>query len=155
MKRINEWLKQGHIVQIKQDGIFVAEKPSDFYHDQQIAKPTLNALGNDFVEIQVMQSDTKGNFAKTGKPVPAIKGHFNWLRAKDTQDVWSDWLLRSVTDKFLETDAARSQASQIVTDASLVQSKKRTDFRDALKQNISKKKEIGNIIAVLQQSKTK
>ena len=153
MAQVKEWLKQGHILQINANGIFVSGKPATFYHGMQIQTPTVNALGDTFKEIQVMQSNTKGRFAEPGKPVPALKGNYNWIRAKDSCGVWSDWLMRSEAVSFV--GCAKLQSMRIAMDASLMQNKKRPEFRNAVLQNIKKKVDLAKIIDALQQSKTK
>lgn len=153
MTQVQKWLEQGHILQIKADGIFVSGKPATFYHGIQIKTQTVNALGKDFEEIQVMQSSTKGRFAEPGKPVPAAKGPYNWIRAKNSCGVWSDWLMRSEGVSF--DGCTKLQSMCIATDANLMQNQKRPDFRNAVLQNIKKKVNIGKIISALQQSKTR
>ena len=153
MTQVQKWLEQGHILQIKADGIFVSGKPATFYHGIQIQTQTVNALDKDFEEIQVMQSSTKGRFAEPGKPVPAAKGPYNWIRAKNSCGVWSDWLMRSEAVSFV--GCAKLQSMRIAMDASLMQNKKRPEFRNAVLQNIKKKVDLAKIIDASQQSKTK
>lgn len=153
MTQIEKWLKQGHILQINADGIFVSGKPATFYHGIQIQTQTVNALGKDFEEIQVMQSDTKGRFTEPGKPIPAMKGTYNWIRAKDSCGIWSDWLMCSEAVGF--AGCTRLQSMHIAKDASLLQNQKRPYFRNAVLQNIKKKVNLAKIISTLQQSKTK
>lgn len=152
MIQIQEWLKQGHILQITADGLFVAGKPAVTYNNEKILMPTVDALGTDFQEIQVMQSVTKGAYTQSGKPTPG-KGSYLWLRAKSTNGIWSDWLCRSEYVRFM--GCTRLAAAEIAKAASVLQNKKRTDFREAVLKNISKKNQLANIIGTLQQSKTK
>lgn len=152
MNKYQDWLKQGHILQIKDGKIFVAEKPAVTYNNEKILMPTVDALGTDFQEIQVMQSVTKGAYTQSGKPTPG-KGSYLWLRAKSTNGIWSDWLCRSEYVRFM--GCTRLAAAEIAKAASVLQNKKRTDFREAVLKNISKKNQLANIIGTLQQSKTK
>ncbi|MFQ6744902.1 MAG: hypothetical protein ACLRFN_02895, partial [Alphaproteobacteria bacterium] len=115
MIQIQEWLKQGHILQITADGFFVAEKPAVTYNNEKILMPTVDALGTDFQEIQVMQSATKGVYAQPGKPMPS-KGAYLWLRAKSTNGTWSDWLCRLEYIGFMES--TRHAATEIAKAAS-------------------------------------
>lgn len=152
MNNYQDWLEQGKILQIKDGKLLVGGKPAVTYNNEKILMPTVDALGTDFQEIQVMQSVTKGAYTQSGKPTPG-KGSYLWLRAKSTNGIWSDWLCRLEYIGFMES--TRHAAAEIAKAASVLQSKKRTYFREAVLQNISKKNQLANIIGTLQQSKTK
>lgn len=152
MNKYQDWLKQGHILQIKDGKIFVAEKPAVVYHREQIFTPTVDALGEDFQEIQVMQSATKGVYAMSGKPTPS-KGSYLWLRAKNKNGIWSDWLCRLEYVSFMSS--TRLAAAEVAQSASILQSKARPYFREAVLKNIDKKNQLANIIEALQNNKQK
>ena len=151
MIQIQEWLKQGHILQITADGLFVAEKPAVTYNNEKILMPTIDALGTDFQEIQVMQSATKGIYAMSGNPTPS-KGSYMWLRAKSTNGIWSDWLCRTECVGLM---SRTELAACIARAAAVLQDDLKPDFREAVLKNISKKNQLANIIGASQQSKTK
>ena len=152
MNNYQDWLKQGKILQIKDGKFLVGGKPAVIYNNEKILMPTVDALGTDFQEIQVMQSVTKGAYTQSGNPTPG-KGSYLWLRAKSTNGTWSDWLCRLEYIGFMES--TRHAATEIAKAASVLQNKQRTDFREAVLKNISKKNQLANIIGALQQSKTK
>lgn len=152
MKNYQEWLKQGKILQIKDGKFLVGEKPAVVYNNEKILMPTVDALGKDFLEIQVMQSATKGVYALSGNPTPS-KGEYLWLRAQSTNGTWSDWLCRLEYISFM--DNTRRAATDIAKAASVLQNKQRTDFRQAILKNISKKNQLANVIGALQNSKQK
>ncbi|MBQ7056240.1 MAG: hypothetical protein IJN91_04915 [Alphaproteobacteria bacterium] len=153
MKDYNKMINDGHIVQIKKDGIFVAGKPANVYHNMPIINPTTDLLRNDFSEIQTMQSNTQGCYAMTGNPTPAFRGTFLWIRAKSTTGIWSDWFFRCEYDKF--ECATKLAAMESVKTASILNSKQRPEFRTAVMKNIAKKAKIRDIISTLQKCKTK
>lgn len=153
MKKEQEWLEQGHILQIKDGNILVAEKPAVFYHGEKILTPDVSALSKDFAEIQTMQSNTKGLYAEFGHPMPAIRGSYLWLRVKGTNGVWSDWMCRTEYLGFMS--CTRLAAIEAAKTACVLQSKKRPEVRNALLNNIKKKSQLGNIIASLQNNKVK
>ncbi len=146
-------LNDGHIVQIKKDGIFVAGKPANVYHNMPIIKPSVDVLGNYFSEIQTMQSNTPGYFATSGNPTPAFRGAFLWLRAKSTTGIWSDWFFRCEYNNFeYATKLAAMDSAKTTT---ILDSKERPEFRTAVTMNIAKKAKLRDIIGTLQEYKTK
>lgn len=151
MNKYQEWLKQGLILQITADGLFVAGKPAVTYNNEKILMPVVDALGKDFQEIQVMQSVTKGAYTQSGNPTPG-KGSYLWLRAKSTNGIWSDWLCRS---KYVSLMSNRELAAGIAKAASVLQDKIEPDFREAVLKNISKKNQLANIVEALQNNKQK
>ena len=153
MQDYDKMLKDGHIVQITKDGIFVAEKPAMVYHGAPIIPLISDVLGDNFSEIQTMQSNTRGYFAGTGNPKPAFRGNFLWMRAKSTTGIWSDWLFRCEYAAF--DSATKLAAMESARTASVLNSKKRPDFRVALMMNLAKKAKVREIIDTLQKNKTK
>ena len=151
MNKYQEWLKQGHILQITADGLFVAGKPAVTYNNEKILMPVVDALGTDFQEIQVMQSVTKGAYTQSGNPTPG-KDSYLWLRANSTNGIWSDWLCRWA---YVGLISKTELAASIAKVASVLQDKIEPDFREAVLKNISKKNQLANIIGASQQSKTK
>ena len=96
-------------VTLTEDGCFVGGEPATQYNGEDIYRPYLcvayfkeardiirKEYGYELLELQCLQSSTKGEWAKTGNPVPDKDGTYAWLRAvytdKEGNKVASRWV---------------------------------------------------------------
>lgn len=96
-------------VTLTEDGCFVGGEPTTQYNGEDIYRPYLcvayfkeardiirEEYGYELLELHCLQSSTKGEWAKTGNPVPDKDGTYTWLRAvytdKEGNKVASRWV---------------------------------------------------------------
>ncbi len=95
-------------VTIKEDDVYVGSEPATQYNGEDIYRPYLcvayfkeardvirEEYGYKFLELHCLQSSTKGEYAKTGNPIPDKNGAYVWIRAlyknKEGKAVSSLW----------------------------------------------------------------
>lgn len=96
-------------ITITADDVYVGGEPATQYNGEDIYRPYLcvayfkeardiirEEYGYELLELHCLQSSTKGEWAKTGNPVPDKDGTYTWLRAvytdKEGNKVASRWV---------------------------------------------------------------
>ena len=135
-----ENLNQGQILTINPMGVFVNDVPVTHYNGEKIENIDhfSHCLTDDIMEIQLMQSDTFGKYSLAGNPKPDVYGRYVWMRAKSEDNIWSDWLFRA-SYSGLE-NGINFLRRWVITDASIMKSRRRSDFRTAIMGSITDKK---------------
>ena len=142
------------ILTVNPSGLFIDGKPTKTYNGELIEKVAdfAKVLGKDFIEVQIMQSDTPANYAESGTPEPDDLGLYTWVRVKvqgGKDGIWSDWLRNTeytgyptvAQEPFQSTqDQARKRLQgNILTDTFVLHSTKRKELRNALQKNLEPK----------------
>ena len=81
-------------VTIKEDDVYVGSEPATKYNGEDIYRPYVcvayfkeardvirEKYGYELLELHCLQSSTKGEWAKTGNPIPDKNGTYAWVRA--------------------------------------------------------------------------
>ena len=135
----------GQILTVTPRGLFIDGKPTKTYNGANIKKADdfAKLLGKDFDTVQIMQSETEGKYMMPGNPTPDADGLYTWVRARPAKKgTFSDWMMladyegfpRVTSDMFQSTvkDVIRRIQEGIVSEAMVLQSKKRPEFRQAI-----------------------
>ena len=92
-------------VTLTEDGCFVGGESTTQYNGEDIYRPYLcvayfkeardiirREYGYELLELHCLQSSTKGEYAKTGNPIPDKNGTYAWVRAvyKNKEDRFRD-----------------------------------------------------------------
>ena len=125
-------LEKGQILTINPMGVFVDDVPVTRYNGEKIENIDhfSRCFTDDIIEVQLMQSDTFGKYGNAGNPKPAIDGRYVWMRARSEDNIWSDWLFRA---NYSSLEKGVSFLPRwVITDASVMTSRHRPDFRTAI-----------------------
>jgi len=129
----------GQILKITKEGVFADGLPTTTYNGVRIdgLAKFADVLRDGVVEIELMQSDTKGKYGVAGKPAPDADGRYTWIRVK-TNVKWSDWIFRA--DYSGIDNGANILKQHILKDAGVLHSNKRSDFRSMVREDLKIKR---------------
>ena len=133
-------LKKGQILTINPMGVFVDDVPVTRYNGEKIENIDhfSRCLIDDIIEVQLMQSDTFGKYGIAGNPKPTFDGRYVWMRARSEDNILSDWLFRA---NYSSLEKGVSFLPRwVITDASVMTSRRRPDFRTAIMGSIANNK---------------
>ena len=146
---------KGQILTVNAKGLFIDGKPTTTYNGATIEKAAdfAKLLVEDFVEVEIMQSDLSSRHGESGNPTPDYMGLYTWMRVKikvGKREIWSDWLRDGEYTGFpivakepfqSNQDQMRQRLKQrILADAFVLASAKRPEFREALLENLQPKR---------------
>ncbi|MBO4582537.1 MAG: hypothetical protein J5714_00570 [Alphaproteobacteria bacterium] len=129
----------GQILKITKEGVFADGQPTITYNGVRIdgMGKFADVLRDGVVEVELMQSDTKGKYGVAGSPSPDADGRYTWIRVK-TNVKWSDWIFRA---DYSGIDRGATVLKQnILKDACLLHSNKRSDFRSMVREDLKVKR---------------
>ena len=149
----------GQILTVTPKGLFIDGKPTTTYNGEPIlsykSRPIeltdteITGLIKYFDAVQIMQSDTEGEYMEPGYPTPDTTGLYTWVRVRmKPNEPLSDWLRLTESTGFPVTSRDVFQTTQnqilhglhtnILDHAQVLRSPKRPEFREALEANINK-----------------
>ena len=128
------------ILTINPMGVFVDDVPVTHYNGAQIENIDhySRCLTDTIIEVQLMQSDAFGRYGIAGNPKPDVYGRYLWMRAKTEDNIWSDWLFRANYSSLQK--GIQFLPRWVIADASIMTSRRRSDFHNAIMSNINNKK---------------